>query len=161
MKPVRGVLLDIDGTLVDSNDAHAQAWVQALAEEGHDVLFETVRPLIGMGGDKLLPKVSGLDAESSEGKKITTRRAEIFLKEYLPKLRPTCGAEALKRLMKARGLKLSIASSAKKDELDPLMKICGAHPFVEAATFSDDTDRSKPDPDMLQAALKAFDLPAD
>jgi phosphoglycolate phosphatase-like HAD superfamily hydrolase len=55
-KSVRGVLLDIDGTLVESNDAHAHAWVEALAESGHTVAFEAVRPLIGMGGDKLLPR---------------------------------------------------------------------------------------------------------
>src|SRR5438046_2143550 len=83
MKPVRGVLLDIDGTLVASNDAHAHAWVKALAESGRKVAFEIVRPLIGMGGDKLLPKVCGLDAESEVGQQISDRRAAIFLKEYL------------------------------------------------------------------------------
>jgi HAD superfamily hydrolase (TIGR01509 family) len=159
MKPLRGVLLDIDGTLVDSNDAHARAWVEALVEAGREVPFETVRPRIGMGGDKLLPEVAGLDAESAVGKRITERRAAIFLKEYLPHLRPTRGAEALLHLMKERGLKLAIASSAKKDELDPLMKVCRADRYVEAATSSDDAERSKPDPDILQAALKDIGLP--
>ena len=59
-----GVLLDVDGTLVDSNDAHARAWVRALAEAGVAVAFATVRRLIGKGGDKLLPEVSGIDAGS-------------------------------------------------------------------------------------------------
>ena len=62
-----GVLLDIDGTLVDSNDAHAHAWVRAFAEAGVTVEFTAVRRLIGKGGDKLMPEVSGIDAESDQG----------------------------------------------------------------------------------------------
>ena len=161
MKPVRGVLLDIDGTLVESNDAHAHAWVEALAESGRAVAFETVRPLIGMGGDKLLPKVCGLDAESGEGKRISDRRQAIFLGKYLPHLRPTRGAGELLGLLKGRGLRLAVASSAKKDELEPLLKICGADGVIEAATSSDDADRSKPDSDIVRAALGQLGLPPD
>ncbi|AMV23335.1 Pyrophosphatase PpaX [Gemmata sp. SH-PL17] len=161
MRSVRGVLLDIDGTLVESNDAHAHAWVKALSESGRVVAFETVRPLIGMGGDKLLPKVCGLDAESREGKTIGDRRAAIFLSEYLPKLRACHGAEELLRQLKARGLKLGVASSAKKDELDPLLKVCGADRVIETATSSDDAERSKPDPDIVHAALGEIGLAPD
>ena len=161
MKPIRGVLLDVDGTLVDSNDAHAHAWVKALAESGREVSFATVRPLIGMGGDKLLPKVCGLDAESREGKRISDRRGEIFLGEFLPKLRPCRGARELLDLLDKRGIRMVVASSAKKDELDPLLKICGADQVIESATSSDDAENSKPDPDILNAALKSLGLPAD
>jgi HAD superfamily hydrolase (TIGR01509 family) len=160
MKPVRGVLLDIDGTLVDSNDAHARAWVQALAEAGRDVPFETVRPLIGMGGDKLLPKVCGLDAAAGEGKRVSERRGEIFLAEYLPRLRPTRGAKELLERLSERGLRLVVASSAKKGELDPLMRLCGADRVCESATSSDDAEASKPDPDILHAALQSLGMPA-
>jgi HAD superfamily hydrolase (TIGR01509 family) len=160
MKPVRAVLLDIDGTLVESNDAHAHAWVHALAESGHDVPFEKVRPLIGMGGDKLLPKVCGLDAEVGEGKRVSQRRGEIFLANYLPHLRPTRGARELLDLLSARGLRLVVASSAKKGELEPLMKLCGADRVCESATSSDDAEASKPDPDILHAALQTLGLPA-
>lgn len=161
MEPVRGVLLDIDGTLADSNDAHAHAWVAALAESGRAVPFEIVRPLIGMGGDKLLPKVSGLDAGAGEGKQVSDRRAAIFKSEYLPHLRPCRGAADLLRRLKDRGLKLAAASSAKADELGPLLKVCGADRVIDAATSSDDADRSKPDPDILHAALRELGLPAD
>ena len=85
----RAVIFDIDGTLVDSNDAHAEAWVKALAESGRYVDFSRIRPLIGMGGDKLLPEVTGLPADSAEGRAIVERRGEIFQTEYLPALRPT------------------------------------------------------------------------
>lgn len=148
-----GVLLDIDGTLVDSNDAHAHAWLKALAEAGVKAEFATVRRLIGKGGDKLLPEVAGIDAESSKGKKISERRGEIFQKEYLPNLKPTPGAKELLARMKEAGMELAVASSAKDDELKGLLKVCGADEFIKAKTSSDDAENSKPDPDIVHAAL--------
>ena len=118
MTQVRGILLDVDGTLVDSNDAHAHAWLQALAESGTHVSFERVRRLIGKGGDKLLPEVSGIDPQSSQGKTVKDRRAAIFREKHLPTLRPCNGAEALLRELHARDFRLAVASSAKKGELD-------------------------------------------
>jgi len=156
---IRGVLLDIDGTLVVSNDAHARAWSEALAEFGHPVPVERIRPLIGMGGDKLLPKVTGIDSESPEGKKISDRRGEIFDAKYLPHLHPCRGSHALLAELARRGFRMAAASSAKKDELKKLLEICGADNHVEAATSSDDADNSKPDPDIVQAALHQLKLP--
>ena len=83
------VLFDVDGTLVDSNDAHAHAWVKAFAEAGIDADFDRVRRAIGMGGDKLMPAVSGIEEDSPEGQRISKRRGEIFKSAYLPALRPS------------------------------------------------------------------------
>jgi HAD superfamily hydrolase (TIGR01509 family) len=161
MKSIRGVLLDVDGTLVDSNDAHAKAWVRALAEDGIEVPYDEVRRRIGMGGDKLLPEVTrGIESESGRGKKISDRRKEIFQKEFLPSLRPFPKAKELLVRMKEAGLRLAVASSAKKDELQPLLRVCGADEVIEAKTSSDDAENSKPDPDILHASLKQLDLPA-
>lgn len=160
MKAVRGLLLDVDGTLVASNDAHAHAWVKALAESGRTVAFGDVRRLIGMGGDKLLPTVCGLDAESREGKRVSARRGDIFLAEYLPHLRPCRGARELLALLAERGYKLVVASSATGGELGPLLKVCGADRVIEAATSSDDAAESKPDPDILHAARAETGLAA-
>jgi phosphoglycolate phosphatase-like HAD superfamily hydrolase len=121
MERPTGVLLDVDGTLVDSNDAHAHAWVEALAEAGVRVEFAAVRRLIGKGGDKLLPEVSGIDAESPKGKQISERRGELFQTEYLPKLRPFPGTKDLLARMKKAGLELAVASSSKKEELGGLL----------------------------------------
>ncbi len=159
MARVRGVILDVDGTLVASNEAHARSWVEALAEQGIDVPLEKILKLIGMGSDKLLPRVSDLQADSPQGKKVTERRAQIFQTRYLPSLRPTPGARDLLRHLKAQGLRLSVASSAKKDELSKLLHICGADSVIEDATSSDDADRSKPDPDIVHAALGQIGLP--
>jgi len=77
----RGVIFDVDGTLIDSNDAHAHAWVDALCEYGHDVDFARIRPLIGMGGDKLLPEVIGVTEDSPEGKAIIKQNGFTLLEQ--------------------------------------------------------------------------------
>jgi HAD superfamily hydrolase (TIGR01509 family) len=161
MDALKGVLLDVDGTLVDSNDAHARAWVQALADSGVQAEFATVRRLIGKGGDKLLPEVAGIALDSPRGKIINERRGEIFQQEFLPSLRPFPGAKELLVRMKKAGLRLAVASSSKKKELQGLLRVCGADELVEARTSSDDADQSKPDPDIVQAALVQIDLPPD
>lgn len=161
MKRLTGVLLDVDGTLVDSNDAHARAWVQALAENGMTVPFERVRALIGKGGDKLLPEAAGIKADSPKGEAISKRRGEIFQTEFLSSLRPFPDVKALLARMKSEGLRLAVASSAKEDELEGLLRVCGADEFVEASTSSDDADNSKPDPDIIHAALQRIARPAE
>jgi phosphoglycolate phosphatase-like HAD superfamily hydrolase len=103
MTDLKGVLLDVDGTLIDSNGQHAQAWADAFREFGYDISAEVVRPLIGMGGDKLLPKLTGLEHESTAAERITTRRQEIFATTYLPTIRAfPCVHELLARF-KASG----------------------------------------------------------
>jgi HAD superfamily hydrolase (TIGR01509 family) len=151
---IRAVLLDVDGTLVDSNDAHARAWVEAFAELGYSVPFERVRPLIGKGGDKLLPELVGVDSESPEGKRIDEHRARIFRERHVPWLRPFPRAAELLERFRSDGLALVVATSAKKDEMDALLRICGAAELVTGKTSSDDAEESKPDGDIVAAALK-------
>jgi HAD superfamily hydrolase (TIGR01509 family) len=147
------VILDMDGTLVDSNDAHAHAWVEALREAGHSVSFERIRPLIGMGGDKLLPEAIGLSEEEPEGERISERRGEIFREKYLPRLVAIAGAADLVGHLKAEGHRLAVASSAKGDELEQLLRIAGIEKLVAHRTSSSDADNSKPEPDIIHAAL--------
>src|SRR5712691_10256299 len=91
----RAVIFDVDGTLVDSNDAHAHASVKALEECRRRVEFSRVRPLIGMGGDRLLPRVAGIAADSEDGQAVNARRRKIFQNDCLPHLKPTRGATDL------------------------------------------------------------------
>jgi HAD superfamily hydrolase (TIGR01509 family) len=157
---VRGVILDVDGTLVDSNDAHAHAWVEALAEAGHEVAFERVRRLIGKGGDKLLPEVSGIEKESAQGEALSRRRGELFKERYLAQIKPFPQTRALVERMRAEGLQVVVASSAQGNELGPLLDAAGVRDLIEGATSSSDAEESKPDPDIVQAALaKAGLLP--
>ena len=147
------VILDVDGTLVDSNDAHAAAWVDAFTEAGITVDRARVRSAIGMGGDKLMPFVSGFSESSPTGKRISERRGQIFKEKYLPQLRPFPGVRELVQRFLRDGFDLAVASSATEDELGPLLQRAGVADLVKTRTSSDDADRSKPDPDIVQAAM--------
>jgi HAD superfamily hydrolase (TIGR01509 family) len=150
---VEAVLLDIDGTLLDSNDAHAQAWSDTLKEAGIQIGSEAVRPLVGMGADKLLPQLTGIEADSEQGKQLVERRKEIFSKEYLPSVRPFPQANELLARMRADGLRLVVATSASEDELKGLLKALGAEWLFKEATSSSDAENSKPDPDIVRVAV--------
>lgn len=153
MKTLRAVLLDVDGTLVDSNDAHAQAWSEIFQRNGYPGTFERVRQLIGKGGDKLIPEVTGLSLDSPEAKRLKKERSALFMSEYLPQIRAFPGAEALLRRLRGQGLSLVVASSANEKELRPLLELCGALPLIEQQTSGNDAKHSKPDPDIVQVAL--------
>jgi HAD superfamily hydrolase (TIGR01509 family) len=148
-----GVLLDVDGTLVDSNDAHARSWSEALGEFGRNVPLEQVRPLIGMGGDKLLPQLLGVEADSETGKAFSKRRSAIFLERYVPRLRPTRGAKELLERLRREELRLVVATSAQERELNVMLEQVGLEDLIEKRTSASDADRSKPDPDIIKAAL--------
>jgi phosphoglycolate phosphatase-like HAD superfamily hydrolase len=148
------VILDVDGTLIDSNDAHARAWVDAFAEHGIAVAFDHVRRSIGMGGDKLMPAVSGIEESGDLGGRIAARRGEIFKSRYLPQLRPFPRARDLIERFGRDGFTLVVASSAKDDELGPPLERAGVADLLPKRTSSDDAEESKPDPDIIVAALR-------
>lgn len=156
---LKGVIFDIDGTLVDSNDAHASSWVETFAEAGYEVPFDVVRPLIGMGGDKLLPDTIGVSQDSEEGKKLTKRRSEIFRERYLPRLRPLKGSRQLVLRVRDDGLKPLVATSAKDEELESLLKAADVAGLMEERATASDVKRSKPDPDIVHAAVEESEIP--
>ena len=148
------VIFDVDGTLVDSNGQHAAAWVEALTEAGYDVRFERVRALIGKGGDKVLPELTGESDDSPRGKELSARRSAIFREKYLPHLAGLPGARELVRRLRDEGHQVGIATSAKEQELQGLLRAAHVEDLFEHRTSSDDADRSKPDPDIIHAALR-------
>ena len=159
--PLRGVLFDVDGTLVDSVDAHARAWLAAFDDAGHgSVAYDRVRGMIGMGGDKLLPAAIGVDADSDEGKRISRVRRRIFFERELATVRPTPGAAALLDAIRESPVRIGFATSAKPDELRALLAIIDATDLIDAAADSGEVDQSKPDPDVVHAALVKNDLAA-
>jgi len=154
LQTLRVVLLDVDGTLVASNESHARAWVDALAEFGFAIPVSQMRPLIGMGGDKILPRVhSNLDEEHEPGKSIVARRLSIFLERYAPRLKATPGATALLDRFGERGLLRVAATSANETEFKAIVEAAGIKQHLDLWTTADDADRSKPDPDIVQSAL--------
>lgn len=158
---LKGVIFDVDGTLVDSNDAHAGSWVDTLREIGIEVAFDVIWPMIGMGGDKLLPSAAGIESDSELGKQLSERRWEIFQRDYLPRLKPMRGSRALVQRMKADGLSLIVASSASGNELGALMEAAEVADLIEVRTSASDAEDSKPDPDIVQAAVRKSGLKPD
>jgi HAD superfamily hydrolase (TIGR01509 family) len=151
---LRAVLLDVDGTLVDSNDAHAESWAAVLAEFGYQVDLQHVRCLIGKGGDKLLPETTGIAKDSELGKRIIERRAVRFKEDYLPRLAGFPRAQELLKRLNAQGLTLVVATSANRDELESLLRVIDSTDLLGDATSSSDAARSKPDEDIIEAALR-------
>lgn len=153
---VRGVIFDVDGTLVDSNDAHAHSWMDAMAEHGHTVSFEKVRPLIGMGGDKVLPETIGIQKESEEGKQIEQSRKEIFQSRYFSQVNAFPATKDLLQRLHDEGLKLVIATSSTEEELNRVLALIGPHvkDLFTQETTSKDAQQSKPDPNIMYAALQ-------
>ncbi|MEH1951826.1 MAG: HAD family hydrolase [Nostoc sp.] len=152
---LEGVILDIDGTLVLSNDAHANTWVEAFAAYDLEVPFETVRPLMGMGGDQLIPKVvPELNGEEGTGKAIAQLRKNLLLDKYIPQITAANGSRNLILKMQKSGLHLVVASSASSEELEIILKIAQVDDLLTEVTTSDDAEASKPAPDIVEAALK-------
>ena len=150
---VRGIILDMDGTLVDTNESHAQTWMEALEAFGYEVPIEVIRPLIGQGGDKILPRLTGMAEDSEVGKKIAAHRSELFEKRYLGAVKAFPKTRELVERLQNAGLKVVIASSSRRDHLDRLIDAAGIGDLIDSATSASDVDESKPDPDVIEAAL--------
>jgi HAD superfamily hydrolase (TIGR01509 family) len=150
---LKAVIFDVDGTLVDSVDIHAQAWVDAFKEFGHDVKFDTVRGQIGKGGDQLMPVFLSKKELEDKSEKLNQRRGEILKERYLFKIKPFADVCALFQRIKADGTRIALASSAKADELETYKKIANIEGLTDTETSSDDAEKSKPEPDIFEAAM--------
>jgi HAD superfamily hydrolase (TIGR01509 family) len=158
---VAGLLLDIDGTLIDSNDAHAAAFVTAMAERGFHVQQSTLRRLIGMGADKLLPAAIGVAADSARGKAIVARKKQVFATQFLPTLRRTPGARALLERAHTLGLRCAAASCAEPETVVALLRATGLIDLLPPDSGAADVATCKPAPDVVLAALKRVGAPAE
>jgi HAD superfamily hydrolase (TIGR01509 family) len=107
-----------------------------------------------MGGDKLMPAVAGIEEDTELGQQIATRRAEIFREIWIPRLQAFPSTRELVQRFAGDGFTLAVASSAKQDELRSLLDVAGVSDLIATRTSSDDAEESKPDPDIVQAALK-------
>ena len=156
---IEAFIFDVDGTLIDSNDFHAEAWEKAFAEYGKEILFEKIRPQIGKGADTLLPVFLTEKEIEDFGEELTERRGEIFKKDYLPRVKPFPKARELFERIKADSGRIALASSANEDEVAAYKKLAEIEDLVEKSTSADDAEKSKPEPDIFQAALKLLGNP--
>ncbi len=156
---IEAFIFDVDGTLIDSNDFHAKAWQEALAEKGFKIAFDKIRPQIGKGADTLLPEFLSASEIEKYGDDLGDLRGAIFKKEYLNRVKPFPKVRELFQKIKADGIKIALASSANEDEVEAYQKIADIEDLVEKSTSADDAEKSKPEPDIFQAALKLLGNP--
>jgi HAD superfamily hydrolase (TIGR01549 family) len=150
---IKAVIFDIDGTLLDSVDLHAKAWQEAFEHFGFEYSFSQVRSQIGKGGDQLLPVFLNEEEIEKIGKPLEEYRSKLFKAEYLSQVKPFPGVRELFLKIKAAGQQVGLASSAKGDELKKYEQIAGIEDLVEVETSSADAERSKPHPDIFEAAF--------
>jgi HAD superfamily hydrolase (TIGR01509 family) len=150
-------ILDVDGTLVDTNYHHALAWHRALHSHGHNVPMWKVHRHIGMGGDQILDALIGEEAAAADGDGIREAEGEAY-KELIDEVEPMEGARELIAKLKEEGSTVILASSAKEWEVDHYIDLLDARDLVDDWTTSADVESTKPDPDLVHAALdKATD----
>jgi HAD superfamily hydrolase (TIGR01549 family) len=154
---IRAAIFDVDGTLIDSVDAHARAWQLALKHLGHAVPFERVRHQIGKGGDQLMPVFLSKEELERCGEALEKYRADLYKREFMPSVRPFPEVRELFLRMRESGVQTVLASSAKGDELQHYKRLCRIDDLIEGNTSADDAERSKPHPDIFEAALSKLD----
>jgi phosphoglycolate phosphatase-like HAD superfamily hydrolase len=146
------VIVDVDGTLVDSNYLHAITWQRALRTVGHEIPAWRIHRHIGMGGDKIIEAVAGASVEREHGDAVREHEGELFL-DVIGEVAPLPGARQLLEGLHERGRRVVLASSAKAHEVDHYLDVLDAREIVDGWTTSADVERTKPDPDLLKAAM--------
>jgi HAD superfamily hydrolase (TIGR01509 family) len=151
--PLTAVVFDVDGTLVDTVDLHAQAWVETLRDFGVEAPFDEVRAQIGKGGDTLLPVFVRADVLEDKQEEMEHARSERYARDFMPHAKPFPAVRELFEALRARGRRIALASSGKAEEVDRYKRMLGVADLLDAGTTADDAERSKPFPDIFQAAL--------
>jgi HAD superfamily hydrolase (TIGR01509 family) len=158
---LKAVIFDIDGTLVDSVELHAQAWHQAFKHFGREVPIEKIRTQIGKGSDQLLPVFFSLEELERFGSELEQYRGDLYKREYMHKARPFPRVRELLLRIHHDGRRISLASSAHKDEVQYYKRILNVEDLVEESVTADDATRSKPFPDIFSAALHELGVHGD
>jgi HAD superfamily hydrolase (TIGR01509 family) len=151
--PAEAALLDVDGTLIDSNYQHALAWFRAFRRHGIVLPLWRVHRAVGMGGDQLVPALVGEKVDREQGEAIRDTRDEIY-GELIEEVEPLEGARDLVATLKDRGLRIVLASSSPEDELDRYLELLAARDLADTWTTKDDVEQTKPAPDLILAALE-------
>lgn len=150
---LEAILLDVDGTLIDSNDKHAACWIEAFAHFGKEVEWQLIRGQIGKGGDLLVP--DSLDAREMRefGKPLQKYRGELWKEKYMRSVEPFPGAVDTMRALVDEGIRLVLASSGNEDEVEYYVELLGVADLLEGTTSKGDAETSKPSPEIFDAAI--------
>jgi HAD superfamily hydrolase (TIGR01549 family) len=153
---IRAAIFDLDGTLVDSNELHVQAWQETFRHFGKEIPVERLREQIGKGGDQYLPVFLNEQEMRKFGKEVDAYRSEIFKKNYLSQVRPFPRVRELFERLRDQNKKIALASSGKEDEVDHYKKLLGIEKLVDSMTTADQVAHSKPRADVFIAALRTL-----
>lgn len=146
------VILDIDGTLVDTNYHHTLAWYRALRACGHTVRMWEIHRHIGMGGDQMVEALVGKENEERQGDEIRAAEGDAY-GELIGEVEAMAGARELVEDLHVDGARVILASSAKEEEVDHYLDLLGVRDVVDGWTTSADVERTKPHPDLVHAAM--------
>jgi HAD superfamily hydrolase (TIGR01509 family) len=146
-------ILDIDGTLVDTNYHHAIAWYRAFRQHGIILPLWRIHRHIGMGGDQVIQALTDEQTEREKGDDIRTAEKALYF-ELIPEVETMEGSRELIEDLKRRGHTVVLASSAKEDEVDKYLDLLDARELADAWTTSADVENTKPEPDLVKAALE-------
>ena len=155
---IKALLCDIDGTLVQSNWLHAEAWQVAFRGIGIEIELETIRREIGKGGDELVPVFVPWWKRKHVNEPLDEYRKFVFQTDFLKRVEPVPRAREFLEKLRDEGIRLSLASSASKEDLLIYKKIVGMEELIEQESSADDAQKSKPHPDIFQATLKRLRL---
>jgi HAD superfamily hydrolase (TIGR01509 family) len=156
----RAALLDVDGTLIDNNLLHVLAWRRAFQRMGMQIEAVRILHAIGMGGDQLVPAILGDDVDDQTAERLRALHAEEYIeKKLIDHSEPLPGAVRLLDTLRARGVKIALASSAKREELDRYLALLGPSGQVDAMITKERVPSTKPAPDIFAVALDALGRP--
>jgi HAD superfamily hydrolase (TIGR01509 family) len=154
---IKAVIFDVDGTLVDSNLQHVEAWREAFAHFGKELSSDEVHAQIGKGGDQLMPVFLSRHEVERFGQALEDLRGELFTRDYLPGVQPFPKVRELFERLKADGVQIALATSSKESEIAHHQQTLGVEALVDAVTNKDDVAHSKPCPDVFETALARLD----
>ena len=151
---LQGIIFDIDGTLVDSNEAHIDCWIEAFGRFDKAFDRETLREQMGKGGDLLVPDLLTAREMRTFGRELQKSRGELYKKRYLHTIKPFPEIRGLFQMLRERGVKLALASSSDAEEVQYYTGLLEVGDLLQASASKKDAQFSKPSPEIFRAALE-------
>ncbi|AFL89601.1 haloacid dehalogenase superfamily enzyme, subfamily IA [Terriglobus roseus DSM 18391] len=158
---IKAVLCDLDGTLLDSNAFHAESWQRTFEHFGFPADFEAIVKQIGKGGEYLLPNFVPENKLPALKKEINAFRKRLFHREYIDRIVPFADARRLLERMRQQGLRIAVATSSEKEDLEAFKTLLKIHDLIEEDATADDAEKPKPEPDIFQAAMQLLKVSPD
>ncbi len=151
------IIFDIDGTLIDSVDAHAEAWVVAFKQFGYTVGFEEMKQKIGKGGEFVIEDVFSPEEVEAKGEQIHSFRSQYYHDNFLKQVQPLPKVRELFERIREDGLRILLATSAQPESAEHYIELLGVKDLIEGCTTTGDVKKAKPNPDIFETVLAKLD----